>query len=110
MGEIYEILGQVTNISYYIKAFNIIDKHEGIEANLSKQWQASLGVIIGNKYYQLNNLIEAEIWFRHVLSFAPFSPEATIGLANLLKSTGQANESIRLCSKYTERIGKSICD
>ena len=51
MGEIYEILGQVTNISYYIKAFNIIDKHEGIEANLSKQWQASLGVIIGNKYY-----------------------------------------------------------
>lgn len=111
MGDIYEISGQLTNaISYYKKAFHVIDKQEGIEASLSKQWQAKLGVTIGNKYSQLNNLIEAEIWFRYVLSFAPFSPEATIGLANILKSTGQANESTRLCSKYTERIGINICD
>ncbi len=111
LGDIYEISGQLSNaISYYKKAFHVIDKHESIEANLSKQWQASLGVTIGNKYIQLNNLVEAEIWFRHVLSFAPFSPEATVGLAKLLKSTGQANESIRLCDRYTDRIGKTICD
>ncbi len=111
MGDIYEISGQLpTAISYYKKAFYVIDKHEGIEAYLSKQWQASLGVTIGNKYFQLNNLIDAEIWFRHVLSFTPFSPEATLGLAKLLKSTGQTNESIRLCSRYTERIGINICD
>ena len=111
IGDIYEISGQLTNaISSYKKAFNSMTNKDSTEISQARQWRADLGAGIGDKYLQQNNLIEAEVWFRHVLSFAPFSPEATKGLANVLKLSGQVSESERLCLEYLERIGQAICD
>jgi tetratricopeptide (TPR) repeat protein len=111
IGDIYEISGKLNKaISYYKKAFDAINNQDCSQLNQSKQWLASLDAGIGEKYVQLNKRMEAEIWFRHVLSFAPFFPEATIGLAKVLKLTEQISQSTRICREYVERIGKSICD
>lgn len=54
-------------------------------------------------------MVKAEFWYRHVLSFATFSPDATRRLVSVLNKVGQAAESARLCSQYKERIGNDIC-
>lgn len=106
LGDVNEISGQLTNaIVYYKKAFEASKS----DSQNSKAWRASLGASIGNKYFSLNNVNEAEIWFRHTLSFAPFDTASTIGLANILGKNGQSTEKKRLCDAYLERIGESVC-
>ena len=57
----------------------------------------------------LEDINEAEVWFRHVLSFAPFNRRATEGLAQVLVQTGDKAAARRLCQEYIERIGEALC-
>lgn len=110
MGDVYEISGQLTNaIDYYKKALSAMSDEQAARSEYGRPWRASLGATIGNKYLQQNNVTEAEIWFRHVLSFAPFNEKATVGLADVLIETGRPGEAARLCRAYTERVGIKAC-
>ena len=84
-------------------------KEQPSSDNHGRAWRASLAASIGNKYSKQNNSAEAEIWFRHVLSFAPYHTEATIGLFKVLSQSGRGAEAKRLCQAYLERIGEAIC-
>ncbi|MFC3094522.1 tetratricopeptide repeat protein [Alteromonas sediminis] len=110
MGDVHEILGQQTDaITYYKKALNAMSLQLPDEENHGNNWRADLGGLIGEKYLQRGNLNEAELWFRHVLSFAPFDAMATKGLTAVLKQTGRTGEANRLCQTYAERVGKFLC-
>ena len=111
IGDVYEIMGQLTNaISYYKRAFSAMSTNEFAQNTAAKEWRASLGATIGDKYLIQNNLIEAEVWFRHVLTFAPFDEGATSGLSSVLLISGQSQASQRLCMNYMERVGKAVCE
>ena len=59
---------------------------------------------------QQNNLNEAELWYRHVLSFAPYDSNATRGLSQILALTSRTAEAKRLCQEYQKRIGQHVCE
>ena len=108
IGDIEEISGQLMSaLSYYRQAFTAMSEHPNTHG---KPWRANLGASIGDKYKQLGEINEAEIWFRHVLSFAPFDLTATKGLASILQQNGEVSEKARLCQEYLERIGQNACD
>lgn len=115
MGELYEISGQLTNaITYYKQALDVMNSKAmnskgEVASNHGRAWRANLGVTIGEKYLLQNNLNEAEIWFRHVLSFAPFDKPATLGVIEVLSKTSRINELSQLCHAYEMRIGEAVC-
>ena len=110
MGDVHEILGHTSDaISYFKKALNAMNLEQAGNTNHGRPWRANLGAAIGNKYFAQNNMNEAEIWYRHVLSFAPYDGPATRGLALVLKKTGRSAEAERMCTQFKEKLGSSVC-
>lgn len=68
-------------------------------------WQVALGVVIGERYEQLGQPVDAELWYRRVLAKAPYEPEATVKLAQLLANSGEPLEAKALCRALTDRVG-----
>jgi DNA-binding winged helix-turn-helix (wHTH) protein/Flp pilus assembly protein TadD len=111
IGDINELSGRPTDaIANYKLALNAMHKEEPGLSNRGRPWRASLGSSIGDKYVQQNNLNEAELWYRHVLSFAPYDGNATRGLSQILALTSRTAEAKRLCQEYQERIGQHVCE
>jgi DNA-binding winged helix-turn-helix (wHTH) protein/tetratricopeptide (TPR) repeat protein len=110
MGDVHEILGHTSDaISYFKKALNAMNLEQAGNTNHGRPWRANLGAAIGNKYFAQNNMNEAEIWYRHVLSFAPYDGPATRGLALVLTQTGRNAEAERMCTQFKEKLGSSVC-
>ena len=110
MGDVHEILGHTSDaISYFKKALNAMNLEQAGNTNHGRPWRANLGAAIGNKYFVQNNMNEAEIWYRHVLSFAPYDGPATRGLALVLTQTGRSAEAERMCTQFKEKLGSSVC-
>lgn len=110
LGDILEIQGQLPlALPYYEKAFAAMGRVYHSQSARIQPWYADMGALIGEKYQQLNQLHQAESWYRHVLSFAPFNLRATKGLANMLHNAGDAATAKRLCQEYHERIGQNPC-
>ncbi|WDT85408.1 winged helix-turn-helix domain-containing protein [Alteromonas sp. 009811495] len=110
MGDVHEILGHTSDaISYFKKALNAMNLEQAGNTNHGRPWRANLGAAIGNKYFAQNNMNEAEIWYRHVLSFAPYDGPATRGLALVLAQTGRSAEAERMCTQFKEKLGSSVC-
>jgi tetratricopeptide (TPR) repeat protein len=111
MGELTGLLGQPTDaITYYKKALNAMTETSPESDSRGKAWRPQIGTLIGNKYLALGNKNEAEIWYRHVLTFAPFFGDATKGLSDVLSQTGRSGEAERLCQDYVDRIGERVCE
>lgn len=110
MGDVHEVLGHTADaISYFKKALNAMNLDQAGNVNHGRPWRANLGAAIGNKYVAQNNMNEAEIWYRHVLSFAPYDGPATRGLASVLTQTGRSAEAERMCTQFKEKLGSSVC-
>lgn len=110
IGDVHEILGHTSDaISYFKKALNAMNLDQAGNTNHGRPWRANLGAAIGNKYVAQNNMNEAEIWYRHVLSFAPYDGPATRGLALVLTQTGRNAEAERICTQFKEKLGSSVC-
>jgi len=54
---------------------------------------------------QRGDLDQAESWYRQVLSQAPLHPQATRGLAAVLRSGGDVPAADRLCAELRQRLG-----
>jgi len=54
---------------------------------------------LGNLHRTLNNLSEAEICFRKIITMAPDKIDACSNLAHILKESGRFQESIAVCEK-----------
>ena len=110
MGDILEIQGQLPKaLPYYEQAFAAMGRVYASQSARIQPWYADMGALIAEKHQQLNQLQQAESWYRHVLSFAPFNLRATRGLANLLNQAGDGDAASRLCQEYRERIGQNPC-
>ncbi len=109
-GELLEMSGQLTQaIGYYEKAFAAMGKVYPENAAQIHPWYADMGATIGDKHQQLGNTHDAEAWYRHVLSFAPFNANATQGLAAILFKNGDEAAAQRLCQEYQQRVGEKVC-
>jgi transcriptional activator of cad operon len=62
-----------------------------------RPWQASLGVLIGERRYARGDVAGAERAWRRVLEDAPYDATATDRLAKLLASAGRDAEARALC-------------
>jgi DNA-binding winged helix-turn-helix (wHTH) protein/Tfp pilus assembly protein PilF len=68
-------------------------------------WYAPLGVLIGDRHRARGDWLAAEAWYRRVLDYAPLQPEASAGLAAVLRASGRADAAARLCEDVTRRVG-----
>lgn len=110
MGDILEIQGQLpAALPYYEQAFAAMGRVYDSQSARIQPWYADMGALIAEKHQQLNQVQQAESWYRHVLSFAPFNLRATRGLANLLNQAGDSDAALRLCQEYQQRIGQNPC-
>ena len=110
-GDVLEITGNLPEaMDYYVRAFEAMREVRAAQSARVNPWLADFGAHIADKYLSLNKVQEAEIWYRKVLSFAPFNSNATKGLVAILKQTGDDSAAQRLCLEYLQRIGNPICD
>ena len=111
MGDIMEQTGNLPlAIEYYIKTFEAMKRVSEEQAVRIRPWHADMGAAVGEKFVKLGDLNEGEVWFRHVLNFAPFNFRATKGLADVLMKTGNADGAVTLCQQFKRRIGENPCE
>ena len=96
-------------IDYYEQAFTAMGEVYTTQSAVIQPWYADMGAVIGEKHLLLDQAEDAEAWFRHVPSFAPFNLRATQGLAGVLLTRGDTDEADRLCTIFEQRIGVDPC-
>jgi Tfp pilus assembly protein PilF len=62
-------------------------------------------VLIAGRYRARGDLPAAETWYRRVLTQSPLQPEATRGLADVLRTGGDTATADRLCDELMQRAG-----
>ncbi len=106
LGEIATLRGEpAAAIEYFEQAWSAMTRAYEYEPQRVGPWQAAFGVAIGERYQELGQTADAELWYRRVLTLAPFEPEATSRLAQLLAAAGDMAEAKSLCDELTERVG-----
>lgn len=111
MGDIMEQTGNLPKaIEYYIKTFEAMKRVSEEQAVRIRPWHADMGAAVGEKFVKLGDLNEGEVWFRHVLNFAPFNFRATKGLADVFIKTGNSDVAVNLCQQFKRRIGENPCE
>ncbi|MEM1232470.1 MAG: tetratricopeptide repeat protein, partial [Pseudomonadota bacterium] len=106
LGEIASLRGEpAAAIEYFEQAWSAMMRAYEYEPQRVGPWQAALGVVIGERYQELGQTADAELWYRRVLTLAPFEPEATSRLAQLLAAAGDIAKAKSLCDALTERVG-----
>ncbi|MDX5405562.1 MAG: winged helix-turn-helix domain-containing protein [Chromatiaceae bacterium] len=111
MGDILEIQGHLPKaLPYYEQAFAAMGRVYDSQSARIQPWYADMGALVAEKHQQLGQPQQAESWYRHVLSFAPFNLRATRGLAVLLQQAGDADAAFRLCQEFQQRIGQNPCE
>ncbi|WP_395374014.1 winged helix-turn-helix domain-containing protein [Marinicella sp. W31] len=93
-----------------LEALNHLEKaHEAMKQRYHSKptqirpWQAKLAVAIGQQYEKLGQLQEAEIWYRQVLSYSPYHPEATVALTHILAANGETLQAQQLCQQLRQK-------
>ncbi|MEM8548775.1 MAG: tetratricopeptide repeat protein [Pseudomonadota bacterium] len=106
LGEIALMDGdRATAVAYFERAWDAMGRAYRYEPQRVGPWQVALGVITGQLHEELGHPVEAESWYRQVLEQAPFEPEATVRLAQLLAAGGQPGEARILCAALENRVG-----
>jgi tetratricopeptide (TPR) repeat protein len=110
IGDVLEITARMPlAVEYYELAFEAMGRVYKQQAARIRPWYADLGALIGDKYIELEKSQEAEVWYRHVLGFAPFNLRAARGLTKILISSGDTNGAQHICTEFLQRIGKNPC-
>jgi DNA-binding winged helix-turn-helix (wHTH) protein/Tfp pilus assembly protein PilF len=110
IGDVLEITDKMPKaVEYYELAFEAMGRVYNQQTARIRPWYADLGSLIGDKYVELKKQQEAEVWYRHVLGFAPFNLRAAQGLTSILIKSGDTDGAQRICSEFLQRIGKNPC-
>jgi transcriptional activator of cad operon len=106
IADILEITGHAADaIPYLERAYEAMTRVYERQAIRVRPWYAELGAYIGDRHRLLNRPQEAEIWYRRVLSYAPFDKNASIRLATLLQNSGDKSGARHLCEELIARTG-----
>jgi DNA-binding winged helix-turn-helix (wHTH) protein/Tfp pilus assembly protein PilF len=99
LADVLEITGHSDDaLPYYEAAYAAMDRAYVDESARIRPWQASLGILIGDRYSARDQSSEAEAWYRRVLRTSPVHPQATRALADLLRQLGDGAAADALCA------------
>ena len=111
IGDVLEITGRDAEaIPYFEQAFAAMGRVYSSQTARVRPWYAALGAVIGDKYFAMGQMQDAEAWYRHVLSFAPFNESAAVGLVAVLQLQGDEQSAARICEQFSQRIGIDPCE
>ena len=106
IGDILGITGRHEEaLPYFERAFEAMGRAYESDAVRIRPWHDELGVLIAGRYRERGDLSAAEGWYRRVLADSPLHPDATRGLAGVLREGGDAQAADRLCTELAERLG-----
>jgi transcriptional activator of cad operon len=98
-------------LRYLEMAFAAMTRSYATQSAQIQPWYAQIARLIGDRHQKLQQLDQAERWYRTTLQIAPFEPEASGKLAALLRQTGREPEAIELCARLIRRINNTVgCD
>ena len=110
MSDILQIEGQPeAALQYLEQAHEAMKQRYHIKPTHIRPWKAKLAVAIGQEYEKSGQLQEAEIWYRQVLSYSPYHPEATVALTHILSANGEVQQAQQLCQQLRQKA-ESITD
>ena len=110
IGDVLEITKKMPQaVEYYELAFEAMGRVYEKQTARIRPWYADLGALIGDKYIELEKWQEAEVWYRHVLGFAPFNFRAAQGLTSILISSGDTISAQHICTEFLQKIGTNPC-
>ncbi len=93
-------------LRYFEQAYAAMTRVYDQQGVRVRPWYAEVAVAIGNKYRQMGQPQEAEIWFRQVLDYAPYHVDATVALARIFRANGEPQAADELCRKLIAKIGE----
>ncbi|NVK10911.1 MAG: DUF2225 domain-containing protein [Gammaproteobacteria bacterium] len=104
LGDLYDFKGEPEQaLTFFERAFEAMDDSYDAQIAQVRPWYADVGYLIGERHYQLNDHVEAELWFRRVLSHSPLHKDATLGLIRLLVDSGETEQAKQLCFELNRR-------
>lgn len=111
IGDVLEILGRDAEaLPYFERAHDAMARGYARNPAQIRPWHARLGVVIAQRHGARGDRAAAEGWYRRVLAQSPLHPEATRGLAALLREGGDVAGAERLCAELVQRLGaKQSC-
>jgi transcriptional activator of cad operon len=112
IGDVLEIIGRDAEaLPYFERAHAAMARGYARNPAQIRPWHARLGVVIAERHHARGDRAAAEGWYRKVLVQSPLHPEATRGLAALLREGGDAGGANRLCAELAQRLGaEQGCD
>jgi transcriptional activator of cad operon len=112
IGDVLEIIGRDAEaLPYFERAHAAMARGYVRNPAQIRPWHARLGVVIAERHHARGDRAAAEGWYRKVLVQSPLHPEATRGLAALLREGGDAAGADRLCAELVQRLGpEQGCD
>ncbi|MDM7859088.1 winged helix-turn-helix domain-containing protein [Alteromonas sp. ASW11-36] len=111
IGDVLEITGHDAEaIHYFEQAFAAMGRVYSSQTARVRPWYAALGAVIGDKYYSMGQIQDAEAWYRHVMSFAPFHEPAASGLVAVLMQQGDEQSAAVICEQFSQRVGINPCN
>jgi DNA-binding winged helix-turn-helix (wHTH) protein/Tfp pilus assembly protein PilF len=106
IGDVLEISGHdVEALTYFEQAYAAMGRAYDRNPVQVRPWYAPMGVLIAGRYRARGDLPAAEAWYRRVLTQSPLQPEATRGLADVLRTGGDTAAADRLCDELMQRAG-----
>jgi len=92
-------------LDHLVKAYQVMQKRYPAEPTRIRPWLGKMAVAIGQEYEKQGAAQEAEIWYRQVLSYSPYHPEATVALTHILSANGEADQAQQLCQQLKQKTG-----
>lgn len=106
IGDVLEISGRDDQaLAYFEQAYAAMGRAYDRNPVQVRPWYAPMGVLIAGRYRARGDLPAAEAWYRRVLTQSPLQPEATRGLADVLRAGGDIAAADRLCDELMQRAG-----
>jgi DNA-binding winged helix-turn-helix (wHTH) protein/Tfp pilus assembly protein PilF len=106
LGELEDLQGRPqAGLAMLERAYAAMTRSYEREPARIRPWQASLGVLIAERHVSEGRLDLAAGWYRRVLAAGPFDPAATVGLAGVMRRTGDALGAQRLCRELAAHTG-----
>ena len=105
LSEILSIKGQATeSLDILMQAYQAMTINYTLDEVIIRPWYTKLAVLIAQKHMQLENVSEAEIWFRKAMDFDPYHKPAILGLMSILNESGNNDAAEALCFEIKQKI------